>query len=351
MLSALLLSISLVLSLLPIQVAGSPNLAADEKELQVDFETFQRQLGQVDPQALHAALHSHSPKKFKHGMFREDKTAVEAIHRDNPPLAVNIVRLAKRDNGTVTTTPAPVAPDISTVVIPSESSLPTDLTNPVQASSLGKATPAPGPIGSETSGIGIAISSIETTTSPSPASNNLPTTLTSTSFQSSVTGQSSPSGPTTSNNAPPPPTSTPPSSSPSRGSVFTFTNSYGVVIVTTVGGGLSTVSSIPSFSSLPEPTESISSRASVASRRVSSTSTAVHTTTLPNGSRSTVTAVTVVAVGGDEGTTPTGNAGVQTSATRTSSPGLQTGMAVRARSVANEILCVAGGALGLAIIM
>lgn len=80
------------------------------------------------------------------------------------------------------------------------------------------------------------------------------------------------------------------------------------------------------------------------------TSTAVRTTTLADGSQSTITAVTVIQGGANGGPTPTGDAGV--SGTKTGrAPGLQTGEAVMSRGFGMEGMAVLIGALGFAAMM
>ena len=63
-----------------------------------DEALFQQLFGQTEPVALHAALHSLSPNKFKHGTYAEDHTAAEAIHHDDPALGTSIAMLARRQN-------------------------------------------------------------------------------------------------------------------------------------------------------------------------------------------------------------------------------------------------------------
>ncbi len=85
----------------------------------------------------------------------------------------------------------------------------------------------------------------------------------------------------------------------------------------------------------------------------SHTTTSRRTTTLPNGSQSTVTAVTVVAGNAADTTAPSGTAGVGSvsgSSTATGSPGLQTGVATR-MGWGVEVLAVVGGAVGVAMMM
>jgi len=85
----------------------------------------------------------------------------------------------------------------------------------------------------------------------------------------------------------------------------------------------------------------------------SHTTTSRRTTTLPNGSQSTVTAVTVVAGNGADTTAPSGTAGVGSgsgTSTTKASPGLQTGVATR-MGWGVEALAVVGGAVGVAMMM
>ncbi len=56
---------------------------------------------------------------------------------------------------------------------------------------------------------------------------------------------------------------------------------------------------------------------------------------------------------GVAGATPSGSAGVSGSgtATSTSNPGLQTAMATRTGAMKVELLCMVGGAMGMALLM
>ena len=304
------------------------------------FEGLQKLLDQVDPPSLHAALHDLSPKKFKHGMFQDDRTAVEAIHKDEPSLATSVVYVAKHNvmedikkdlvkravdisNGnTTTTTPAPVVPG---------------------ASSTPVVTPVPQGGGDTTSSTTSSPSG-DTSTPAAGASESTPPTTTSTSASSNggiaAGSGSSPatSGAATAGGSTP----TTGTSSPSltRGEVVTTTNSVGLVVVSTIGGGVRTLS--PSGGGASTTGSKASS---------SSTSTVVHTSTLPNGSQSVVTAVTVVGIGGAEANTPTGAAGVTGTGTSSGSPGLQTGEAPMTRGWCKEMALVVGGAVGFAMLM
>ena len=100
-------------------VAFATDSQLDEIELerQQDEAAFQRLLDEVDPPALHSALHNYSPKKFKHGAFNGDRVAAEAIHHDDPALATTIVSIARRqDTGTNSTAVVVSPPDTSTPI-------------------------------------------------------------------------------------------------------------------------------------------------------------------------------------------------------------------------------------------
>lgn len=258
----ILFSIPIFLSILPSYGLADPsNPQIIERgavsEAEPNVEAFQKLLNEVDPPALHSALHEHSPKKFAHGMFREDRIAVEAIHREDPPLAQSIVILAKRQfvsNSTAQSSSAPpAATSTSTVELTSGSTSVTSLASPIVSSTPGPAT-------------------------------------------ASATTKSA------------------------------------ITSVTSSGSQISaTLTKFSATTTLP-----------------TRTSIAVHTSTFSDGNRSVVTQTTLL--GGEVlGTTPTGNAGVQGSSTP--SPGLQTGAAAGTEILFKEMLCVLGGAVGIAILI
>lgn len=298
----ILVSLPLLLFILP-----SYSLQVGEREAPPEAapnaETFQKLLNEVDPPALHLLLHEHSPKKFAHGMFREDRVAVEAIHREDPPLAESIVSLAKRQgvtNGTAQSSPAsPAAPSTTPAVL-----------NPYQISNTARVTPfaspAVGSISSTTSAPDSATAT--TTTAPAPSSAAPSITQSNAKTSSSTAGQGS-----------------------------TITNSHGVLVVTTISGSSITVASNPL-------TQVSSSKISATTTVPARTSVAVRTSTLSNGSQSLVTQITVFSAS-VPGASPT----VQESSTL--APSLQPGAAARTGSVMKAVLCLFGGALGLAVLM
>ncbi|KAL9098840.1 MAG: hypothetical protein Q9163_005569 [Psora crenata] len=275
-------------------------------EAQVDIDTFQKLLSQVDPPALHAALHDFSPRKFKHGMFQEDRTAVEAIHREQPGIATGILKMAnlvkRQDNGTAAST-------TSTQETPQPA---TTLVTPV-------------PQGDEST-----TAVVESPTITTATSNRADTTVTN---SAPVTSQASLAPSATDS-------SSATSLSLTAGEVVTTTNSVGLTIISTVGGGATTLS----------PSETPSDSPPSTARRSSMTSTLVRTSTLPNGQQSTITAITVVA-GGNPPDTPTGTAGVVATGTQSVQPGLQTGEAMMTRGFGKEMAVVLGAAVGAAILM
>ncbi|KAH0547966.1 hypothetical protein GP486_008293 [Trichoglossum hirsutum] len=79
---------------------------ADDSPDKEDVENFQSLLNSVPEDRLHAILHDYEPSRFKHGVFQEDRTAMEAVHRDNAAVATKLIRLAKRQSNTTSTPPS-----------------------------------------------------------------------------------------------------------------------------------------------------------------------------------------------------------------------------------------------------
>ncbi|KAL8751570.1 MAG: hypothetical protein Q9184_006026, partial [Pyrenodesmia sp. 2 TL-2023] len=212
--------------------------AEEVSEGQGNIEELQKLLDQADQASLHAALHDYSPKKFKHGMFKEDRTAVEAIHREQPSLASTIVAVAKRQdipsNGTAPASP-PVANSPTTPPVES----PTDVGEEDPATT-DVAVPTPiGPV--EGSVIETPGNPTTPTTTVDGSPNGAPETVTSTSTSENVPveGGSSPTTSVGGGNGPSAPTTTPaPDSVPSfiTGDVITTTNAEGITLVSMVGG-------------------------------------------------------------------------------------------------------------------
>ncbi|MCJ1340980.1 hypothetical protein MMC09_006276 [Bachmanniomyces sp. S44760] len=324
-------------------VFAVPSQSSEEiEEAFLDLQEFQELLGKVDPTSLHSALHDYSPKKFQHGVFEEDRAAVEAMHHDDPPLAASIVSIAKRDNSNTTTVPTTVAtPSSSAIDMPMSAVTyaPLRPTTTVLPNNAGQSSspmfPTPVPQSGPTPPI---------ETSPTSELPPVTTTSTSTAPTSSAPGSSVsiPSGPG-------PVVTSSTSSSVTSGQIVTTTNAQGITVVSTVDGGVVTLglngSSLPAKSGKPSSTTSFSFSNSSGSR-----STSLQTTTLPDGSQSTVTAVTVVQpVGG--ATTATDGSGGTATGTAGGSPALQSGLAPRSRGLGWEAVGVLGGAIGFAILL
>lgn len=310
------------LALLTTLAVAEPSNHKTKNEAESDYETFQRLLQQADPPSLHAALHDFAPR-FKHGMFREDKNAVEFIHRDDASLATSIIKLAKRQeivNGTFTSTTSPT-----------ESPTPIDDSTTLQTS----VTPAPIDRTSESEA---SIPNTEST----PAPDSTPPSITSTGTEPTPDATSTVRSLASSTESP----------SRSAGSVFTYTDSSGIIVITTVSGEATTIGTATPPSTIASDSDSTaSSGASVTTRPGSRSSVIVRATTLPDGSKSTVTAVTVVP-GEDDTPTPAGDAGAGSSTqTGTGAPSVQTGVAGRAGSFAKEMLFAIGGVVGVAMLM
>ncbi|KAI9767053.1 MAG: hypothetical protein M1839_004643 [Geoglossum umbratile] len=80
---------------------------ADELSDDESAANFQILLDSVPEDRLHDVLHDYDPTKFKHGVFQEDRTAIEAVHRNNPAAATKLIYLAKRQSNNTSTTNKP----------------------------------------------------------------------------------------------------------------------------------------------------------------------------------------------------------------------------------------------------
>ncbi|OTA61024.1 hypothetical protein K449DRAFT_66197 [Hypoxylon sp. EC38] len=80
-----------------------PAKSDDDHGLHRDDSTFSRLLSSASPQVLHEFLHAYFPSTYKHGIYDSDRSAMEAVHANDPELATSIVQLAKRQSGNDTT--------------------------------------------------------------------------------------------------------------------------------------------------------------------------------------------------------------------------------------------------------
>ncbi|KAK3403552.1 hypothetical protein B0T20DRAFT_28832 [Sordaria brevicollis] len=109
-------------------------------------ENFQSLVEGASPNSLHNILHKTFPGRFQHGVWESEKQAIEAVHRDNAPLATAILRMAKRDdpssNATIassTQQPTPSSASSSAAQVTSSSSS----AAPVTTSSSSEQEPEP----------------------------------------------------------------------------------------------------------------------------------------------------------------------------------------------------------------
>lgn len=396
---------SLLLARFNTFVAAEPTFdnGNDAEEAAADMAAFQQLLKEVDENALHAALHDYSPTKFKHGVFREDRTALEAVHQENAAVATKLISLAKRANEPNNTTSAEAsATSTQIVTVPPSSSA----VNPVMPSdrSSERQTPVPMPQSSQPAPSSAPASSAPGSSAPAspPASSApanspaQPTTVLITSTRPASTVAASSQAPGSSQEPPAQLSSVTRGSSQGQpsavaggvstatvvatgaGSVITTTDAAGVTIVSTVGGGFVTLTAEApgsvvtttdgtgatiistvggGFVTLTQASPSDSAASSGGNSGPSSqgassrslTSTILHTTTLPDGSQSTVTAITVVPAPYTTAPTPSGTAGVNPAVTTTGQPGLQTGAA--AASTGREMVLMLGGAIAVAMMV
>lgn len=268
-----------------------------------DESAFRELLSQVSDSSLHEVLHDVSDK-YKHGVYPEDRTALQEIHKDNPAMATSLVKLARRQNNTVTTV-EPVTSTDTVVVVPPESTStvivpvsPTDTT--------GQTATAQNPPSSQPSTQVSPNSPVPSSSALASVSVPLPPGSTAAPPQSSQANPSSSQGST-------PPKTTGPD---------TGTGTGKGAGTSATGGSSPGAASTNSANSNPVSTSAGESSTGKTSGPVtaqtSTTQQIVFTTTLPNGSRSTVTSFTIVPAG-EQAATP------GTSASATGTPSLQNG--------------------------
>ncbi|PBP18232.1 hypothetical protein BUE80_DR011028 [Diplocarpon rosae] len=100
---------------------------------------FQELLDSVDATALHNVLHEHARDKYQHGIYQDDKTTMEAMHRENAEVATSLVELARRQAGNTT---AVTATETSTELVTSTSLRDTSTTPPGTSSQNQVADPS-----------------------------------------------------------------------------------------------------------------------------------------------------------------------------------------------------------------
>jgi hypothetical protein len=115
--------------------ASHPHCAS--KTQSKDDVKFKELLSSVSNDALHEVLHD-VWKKYKHGVYPEDRTAMEAVHQDNAEMATVLIELAKRQsvtNGTTTTSTSTTSTAVTTGTTITTTQRPTTVTGPTTITS------------------------------------------------------------------------------------------------------------------------------------------------------------------------------------------------------------------------
>ncbi|EKD14016.1 hypothetical protein MBM_07693 [Drepanopeziza brunnea f. sp. 'multigermtubi' MB_m1] len=128
-------------------------------------QIFQEMLNSVDPKALRGVLLA-ATEKYKHGVFQEDRKAMEALHQENAEAATYFLELAKRQSGNITA----VSTTESSTVVPVLPSTPVAEPTPT-APGPTPTTPTPGPT-SEPQSPNVAVDPTTLPTPPASTSRN-----------------------------------------------------------------------------------------------------------------------------------------------------------------------------------
>jgi len=300
---------ALLFSTLLLTTLATPG-PAEQSNSAVDWDLFHRLLESVDDQSIHAILHSLAPK-FKHGVFSKDRSAIEQVHSENPPLATSLIHLAKRQsNSTVTSSISPASSSIASV----ESSLSSVATS----------------LSSAASSLTSLQSSLKTTITSAQASQSS-ASASLTSAEGSLSSELAASSAFTASTKPAPTSLALAPTTPSGATPVA--TSKGAVVFSSSGGGLVTVASSTAFITYSR------SRSEVLS-----------TYTLPNGQLTTATSVVVVnaPITASIDSSP-GTAGA--ASTTGSSAGLQSGASGPNQPRILEAALMLGGVAAIAMLL
>ena len=285
-------------------VFAQPSPQTSEQHDVNSRQEFKDLLEALPEDSLHTALHLHP--QFRDGVYEKYKSAVEAVHQDNPPLATRLLAIAaldliKRQNNSVSATP-----NTPTTSIP-----PTSANKPPPASSTPTQVVVPITMATTNS----AGKTVEVTTSAvasASVSVVVPVTTTNSKGQQVVTSSTVAGAVVVSNGhttTAPVPIFTPPTQpTGSQGIDITTTDPLGNTIV------LSDVHSGQAVTTTDAQGSTFVTTYTPDGGEVSSL--VLSTSTLPDGSRSTITSFAVVTPG--SATHPAG-------ASDTSNPHLQSG--------------------------
>ena len=296
---------------------------SQKKDTYVDSnQVFQDLLNALPEESLHAALHNHHPK-FQDGVWEHDRSAVENVHKEDPPLATKLVAAAKVElvrrqasptNGTSSAPPAESSSaasssaqaESSATAPTSTSSAPAAVIVPVQVSttnSAGKPTVVSSSIlSAPTVSVAVVVTTTNSAGSTYVSSSNAPGVVYTTTDSAGSTVV----------------TTSAVAFAPTSGQVITKTNSKGSTFITTYTPGGGTVASI-----------------------------FLVTTHNSDGTPETFTSYAYV--GASATGTETGGQQSPATGTQSSKPGLQTGAAgVLSRRWGIEAVAAVGGAVGVA---
>ncbi|KAK3936133.1 hypothetical protein QBC46DRAFT_36606 [Diplogelasinospora grovesii] len=138
--------------------------------------SFSALLNAASPEVLHDLLHKYFPERFQHGVWSSEHQALDAVHRDNPPLATSLARLARRQDGNSNST---------------TSAAPTTSPNSPTSSSNSPTTPSTSATNSPTSAASTTANPQTTPSSATPSTSNTPNTSSATSDNNTPTSRSS----------------------------------------------------------------------------------------------------------------------------------------------------------------
>ena len=312
---------ALVLSSLLLTALANPTPPPTDSV--TDWDLFHRLVENVDESSIHSILHKLAPK-FQHGVFSKDRSAIEQVHSENPPLATSLLALAKRATNTTTTPVSPASSSIASV----ESSLSSVATSLSSAkSSLSSAQSSLTSVASSQGST--KTSEVSSASSKASAQSSQQASLTS--AQGSLSSQLAASSARTASTVPAP-TSLALAPTTPKGATAVSTNN-GQVVYSSSGGGLVTVASSIAFITYQRSSQEVLS-----------------TFTLPDGSLTTATSVVVVNAP-VTGSVDTAGGTAGAAQTTGASAGLQSGAASASKGHLKDVALMLGGAAAVAMVL
>ena len=139
--------LALLFSIFAITVLSSP-----AERQNADPEAFQELLSTASEEDLHEILHRFD-RRFRDGVFHHDRTAMEAVHGEDPATATKLIKLALNKRQVSNTTSPAAPPTTPTTTSPPNAPAPTTTpTSGVSTSILAPSSPAGASAVSSTSG-------------------------------------------------------------------------------------------------------------------------------------------------------------------------------------------------------